>query len=95
MNATAAQSIADHAKATAIFICILAALAGLMFGLEIGVISGTQQFIQHDFAFWHYAAFAAVLIPPMFWLVPETKNILVEHVERNLTAGKPPRQIGQ
>ncbi len=27
----------------------LAALAGLMFGLDIGVISGASQFIQKDF----------------------------------------------
>ena len=40
---------AVHAKATAVFTCILAALAGLMFGLDIGVISGAQQFIQKDF----------------------------------------------
>jgi len=28
---------------------VLGGLAGLMFGLDIGVISGAQQFIQHDF----------------------------------------------
>jgi SP family galactose:H+ symporter-like MFS transporter len=38
-----------HAKATAIFTCVLAALAGLMFGLDIGVISGATQFIQKEF----------------------------------------------
>ena len=38
-----------HPKATAIFACVLGGLAGLMFGLDIGVISGAQQFIQHDF----------------------------------------------
>ncbi|NII12204.1 sugar porter family MFS transporter [Oleiagrimonas sp. C23AA] len=40
---------AAHPKATAIFVCSLGALAGLMFGLDIGVISGAQQFIQKDF----------------------------------------------
>ncbi len=38
-----------HPKATAVFTCLLGGLAGLMFGLDIGVISGAQQFIQHDF----------------------------------------------
>jgi SP family galactose:H+ symporter-like MFS transporter len=38
-----------HPKAAAVFIGLLGALAGLMFGLDIGVISGAQQFIQHDF----------------------------------------------
>lgn len=33
----------------ALFTCILAALAGLMFGLDIGVISGALGFIAHDF----------------------------------------------
>lgn len=48
MNEAAATSIA-HAKGTAIFTGVLAALAGLMFGLDIGVISGATQFIQKDF----------------------------------------------
>jgi MFS transporter, SP family, galactose:H+ symporter len=48
MNAIATP-VATHAKATAVFTCVLAALAGLMFGLDIGVISGATQFIQKDF----------------------------------------------
>ena len=46
---TSAAPAARHSRATAIFVCILAALAGLMFGLDIGVISGAQQFLQKDF----------------------------------------------
>ena len=38
-----------HPKAGAVLIGLVAGLAGLMFGLDIGVISGAQQFIQHDF----------------------------------------------
>ncbi len=49
MNSTTSTAIAAHPKATAIFTCVLGALAGLMFGLDIGVISGAQQFIQKDF----------------------------------------------
>lgn len=49
MNSVA-QPAVGHSRATAIFVCILAALAGLMFGLDIGVISGAQQFIQKEFA---------------------------------------------
>lgn len=45
-----ATPLPTHAKATAIFTCVLAALAGLMFGLDIGVISGATQFIQRAFA---------------------------------------------
>jgi MFS transporter, SP family, galactose:H+ symporter len=44
----AARTVA-HSKATALFSGVLAALAGLMFGLDIGVISGATQFIQKDF----------------------------------------------
>jgi SP family galactose:H+ symporter-like MFS transporter len=43
------QVEAAHPKAALVTTCILAALAGLMFGLDIGVISGAQQFIQKDF----------------------------------------------
>jgi len=51
MNTVAQPAVAhSHSKATAIFTCVLAALAGLMFGLDIGVISGAQQFIQKEFA---------------------------------------------
>ena len=39
-----------QARRHAAFVALLAALAGLMFGLDVGVISGAQQFIQHDFA---------------------------------------------
>lgn len=46
---TVAQPVVASSKATAVFTCILAALAGLMFGLDIGVISGAQKFIQQEF----------------------------------------------
>ena len=49
MNATT-QPVAAHARTSVYFTAALAALAGLMFGLDVGVISGAQQFIQHDFA---------------------------------------------
>lgn len=48
MNEIAASTVA-HARGTALFTGALAALAGLMFGLDIGVISGATQFIQKDF----------------------------------------------
>ncbi|HEX7325219.1 MAG TPA: sugar porter family MFS transporter, partial [Rhodanobacteraceae bacterium] len=44
-----AEPESGRATATAVFIGLLAALAGLMFGLDIGVISGATQFIQRDF----------------------------------------------
>ena len=50
MNARARTDITEpHPKATAVFTCVLGGLAGLMFGLDIGVISGAQHFIQQDF----------------------------------------------
>src|SRR5882724_4928351 len=48
MNAISA-TIAVQSQATATYVCALAALAGLMFGLDIGVISGATQFIQKEF----------------------------------------------
>jgi len=50
MNSQAIASPAAHAKGTVIYTCVLAALAGLMFGLDIGVISGASQFIKAEFA---------------------------------------------
>ena len=46
---TSSTHTAEKTKGTAVFTCILAALAGLMFGLDIGVISGATQFIQQEF----------------------------------------------
>ncbi len=44
------SSSAAQARRHIVFTATLAALAGLMFGLDVGVISGAQQFIQRDFA---------------------------------------------
>lgn len=46
---TMVESASSHARARTVFVGLLAALAGLMFGLDIGVISGATQFIQSDF----------------------------------------------
>lgn len=50
MNSQAIASPTAHVKGTVIYTCVLAALAGLMFGLDIGVISGASQFIKAEFA---------------------------------------------
>jgi SP family galactose:H+ symporter-like MFS transporter len=46
---TLAEPVSGRARTTAVFVGLLAALAGLMFGLDIGVISGATHFIQADF----------------------------------------------
>jgi SP family galactose:H+ symporter-like MFS transporter len=48
MNAIA-QPLVARPRATVVLTCTLAALAGLMFGLDIGVIAGATPFIQKDF----------------------------------------------
>lgn len=45
--------------------------------------------------FWLYAALNASFVGITFWLVPETKNVTLEQIERNLMSGKPLRKIGQ
>jgi len=45
--------------------------------------------------FWLYAGLNAVFIVVTFWLVPETKNVSLEQIERNLMSGKALRKIGQ
>jgi len=49
MNAQVIAPSSAQSKATVIFVCVLAALAGLMFGLDVGVISGATQFIQAEY----------------------------------------------
>jgi len=49
MNAQVIAPSSAQSKATVVFVCILAALAGLMFGLDVGVISGATQFIQTEY----------------------------------------------
>ncbi len=45
--------------------------------------------------FWVYAALNLFFIVLTFWLIPETKNVSLEHIERNLLSGKRLRDIGQ
>jgi len=45
--------------------------------------------------FWLYAALNGVFLLITFWLIPETRNVTLEQIERNLMAGKPLREIGQ
>jgi SP family galactose:H+ symporter-like MFS transporter len=45
--------------------------------------------------FWLYGALNAVFIVLTFFLVPETKGVTLEQIERNLMSGKPLRKIGQ
>jgi SP family galactose:H+ symporter-like MFS transporter len=45
--------------------------------------------------FWLYAALNAAFIALTFWLVPETKGVTLEQIERNLMSGKRLREIGR
>lgn len=48
----------------------------------------------HAQTFWLYAGFNVIFIGITIFLVPETKNVTLEFIERNLMAGKPLRKIG-
>jgi SP family galactose:H+ symporter-like MFS transporter len=45
--------------------------------------------------FGGYAVMNVVFILLVIWLVPETKGVSLEQIERNLLAGKPLRRLGQ
>jgi SP family galactose:H+ symporter-like MFS transporter len=45
--------------------------------------------------FWLFSGLNALFLVLTFWLVPETKGISLEHIERNLMNGLPLRFIGQ
>lgn len=49
----------------------------------------------HAQTFWLYGGFNVLFILLTIFLVPETKNITLEFIERNLMAGKPLRKIGR
>lgn len=49
----------------------------------------------HANTFWLYAGFNALFILFTWALVPETKGVTLEKIERNLMDGKPLRNIGQ
>ena len=44
--------------------------------------------------FWVYAGLNLFFIVLTIWLVPETKHVSLEHIERNLMKGRPLREIG-
>ena len=44
--------------------------------------------------FWVYAALNVLFILLTLWLVPETKHVSLEHIERNLRKGRKLREIG-
>ncbi|HHK9926460.1 TPA: sugar porter family MFS transporter [Klebsiella quasipneumoniae subsp. similipneumoniae] len=44
--------------------------------------------------FWLYTVLNVAFIGVTFWLIPETKNVSLEHIERNLMAGEKLRNIG-
>ena len=48
-GSAAAHPFAGKTKPIVYFVGLTAALAGLLFGLDVGVISGANEFIQKDF----------------------------------------------
>ncbi|WP_081491547.1 sugar porter family MFS transporter [Rhodanobacter thiooxydans] len=51
--------------------------------------------IGNAHTFWLYAALNLVFIGLTFWLIPETKGVTLEQIERNLMHGRRLREIGR
>lgn len=51
--------------------------------------------LGHAQTFWLYALMNAAFIVLTLYLVPETKGVTLEQIERNLMAGQPLRKLGQ
>ena len=45
--------------------------------------------------FWLYTALNLAFVGITFWLIPEAKNVTLEHIEESLMSGKKLRDIGQ
>lgn len=45
--------------------------------------------------FWIYTLLNVAFIGVTFWLIPETKNVTLEHIEKNLMSGEKLRDIGR
>ncbi|WP_144111686.1 sugar porter family MFS transporter [Paraburkholderia sp. BCC1886] len=63
-------------------------IAGATFLTLLNTVGNAQTF-------WLYALLNAVFVLMTLWIVPETKGVSLEQIERKLMAGKPLRQIGQ
>ena len=70
-------------KAMTLFVCFLAALAGLLFGLDIGVIAGALPFIAQDFN-----------VPPhqQAWIL---RPMLFGAAVRSIGSGRTPSRLGR
>jgi SP family galactose:H+ symporter-like MFS transporter len=51
--------------------------------------------VGHAGTFWMYAALNVVFLVITFALVPETRGVTLEQIERNLMSGKRLRDIGR
>jgi MFS transporter, SP family, galactose:H+ symporter len=50
--------------------------------------------LGHAQTFWLYAVMNAAFVLLTLWLIPETKGVSLEQIERNLMAGRALRQLG-
>ena len=56
--------------------------------------AGKMNTLGNANTFWVYALLNLFFILLTVMLIPETKNVSLEHIERNLMAGKKLRDIG-
>lgn len=52
------------------------------------------NYVGPQLTFWLYGSMSAATILFTYFMVPETKNISLELIEKNLEAGKPARELG-
>ncbi|MDR6356714.1 SP family galactose:H+ symporter-like MFS transporter [Pseudomonas psychrotolerans] len=67
-------------------------IANMIVGATFLTMLGT---LGQGTTFWIYAGLNVVFIFLVFWLVPETKGVTLERIERNLMQGKRLRDLGQ
>lgn len=67
---------------------------GSAFASSVEVLIGARVILGVAVGIASYTALNIAFIGITFWLIPETKNVTLEHIERKLMAGEKLRNIG-
>jgi hypothetical protein len=97
------MAVNTKARTRVFWVCVLASLGGLLFGLDQGFINGSLGFIQKTFKwttaqgeslFFFFSLFCLLGFVLIGKYTPETKGVSLEALETNLKNGEKLRDLG-